>query len=214
MGNDRDATKPDQWKAAIDAFADRFTALGLQPPRTSVVRGKGHDELWRLLHDQRRRVIVALHYGTVASQSRSLWASRSFRGNHAVYLRAATVVDVARKVPAYDPLADGRFRDCPNGRRLWPFWLVRAATGNVHDGNGRRLYPGEDRWIGLVISKARPISEPDDGVDPGDPDGGTPDLAGVLEDHIAAMTASLDGLRPWLPAANKSEGEPVDGVSA
>jgi hypothetical protein len=46
MGDDRDATNPDQWKAAIDAFADRFTSLGLQPPRTSVVRGKGRDELW------------------------------------------------------------------------------------------------------------------------------------------------------------------------
>ena len=127
MGNDRDATNPDQWKAAIDSFADRFTALGLQPPRTSVVRGKGHAELWRLLHDQRRRVIAAIHYGTVASEKRSLWASRSFRGNHAVYLRAATLVDEARKVPAYDPLADGRFKGCPNGRRLWPFWLVQSG---------------------------------------------------------------------------------------
>ena len=169
MGNDRDATNPDQWKAAIDSYADRFASFGLQPPRTSVVRGKGHDELWRLLHDQRRRVIAALHYGTVASEKRSLWASRSFRGNHAVYLRAATIVDRPAKVPAYDPLADGRFKGCPNGRRLWPFWLVRAATGNVRDGKGRRLYPGEDRWIGLVVSKARPIGEPDDGVDPGDP---------------------------------------------
>ena len=52
MGNDRDATNPDQWKAAIDSYADRFTALGLQPPRTSVVRGQGHAELWRLLHDR------------------------------------------------------------------------------------------------------------------------------------------------------------------
>ena len=87
----------------------------------------------------------------MAIEKRSLWASRSFRGNHAVYLRAATVVDEARRVPAYDPLADGRFKGCPNGRRLWPFWLVRAATGNVRDGKGRRLYPAEDRWIGLVV---------------------------------------------------------------
>ena len=166
MGNAHDATNPDQWKAAIDSFADRFASFGLQPPRTSVVRGKSHDELWRLLHDQRRRVIAALHYGTVASEKRSLWASRSFRRNHAVYLRAATIVDEGSEVPAYDPLADGRFKGCPNGRRLWPFWLVKAATGNVRDGKGRRLYPGEDRWIGLVVSKARPIGEPDDGVDP------------------------------------------------
>jgi hypothetical protein len=201
--------------------------LGLQPPRTSVVRGQSHDELWRLLHDQRRRVIAALHYGTVASDQRSLWASRSFRGNHAVYLRAATLVDEGRRVPTYDPLADGRFKGCPNGRRLWPFWLVRAATGNVRDGKGRRLYPGEDRWIGLVVSKARPIGEPDDGVDLGDPDGGTPDLpdvtelleviadsAGELEDHIAAMTASLHALRPYLPTTKASDTEPTDGVAA
>ena len=125
-----------------------------------------------------------------------------------MYLRAATLVDEARKIPAYDPLADGRFTGCPNGRRLWPFWLVWAATGNVRDAKGRRLYPGEDRWIGLVVSKARPIGEPDDGVDPGVPDGGTPDLpdatdlleviadtAGELEDHIAAMSVSLETLR-------------------
>ena len=227
MGGDRDATNPDQWKAAIDSYADRFASFGLQPPRTGVVRGQGHDELWRLLHDQRRRVIAALHYGTVASEQRSLWAGRSFRGNHAVYLRAATLVEEARKVPAYDPLADGRFTGCPNGRRLRPFWLVRAASGNVRDAKGRRPYPAEDRWIGLVVSKARPIDEPDDGVDPGDPDGGDPDLpdvtelldviadtAGELEDHIAAMSASLLALRPYLPAAKASDAEPADGVAA
>jgi hypothetical protein len=227
MGNDRDATNPDEWKVAIDSYADRFSALGLQPPKTSVVRGKGHDELWRLLHDKRRRVIVALHYGTVATERRSLWSSRSFRGNHAVYLRAATVVDEATRVPTYDPLADGRFRGCPNGRRLWPFWLVRAATGNVRDARGRRLYPGEDRWIGLVVSKARPIGEPDDGVDPGDPDGGSPDLpdvtelldviadtAGDLEDHVEGLTASLEVLRSYLPVTSQSGSEPADGVVA
>jgi hypothetical protein len=226
MGGDRDGTNPDQWRAAIDSFADRFTARGLQRPRTSVVRGKGHDEMWRLLHDQRRRVIAAIGYGTVADEKRSLWASRSFRGNHAVDLRAATVVDGTRKVPTYDPLADGRFKGCPNGRRLWPFWLVKAASGDVRDGKGRRLYPAEDRWIGLVVSKAGPIGEPDDGVDPGDPDGGTPDLpdvtelleviadtAGELEDHIASMSSSLDALRPYLPAASRSRSEPGDGVS-
>jgi hypothetical protein len=225
MGNDRDATNPDQWKAAIDSYADRFAVLGLQPPRTSVVRGKGHDELWRLLHDQRRRVIAAIGYGTVAQEKRSLWASRIFRGNHAVYLRAATLIDGVRKVPTYDPLADGRFKGCPNGRRLWPFWLVKAASGDVRDGKGKRLYPAEDRWIGLVVSKARPIGEPDDGVDPGDPDGGTPDLpdvaelleviadaAGELEDHVEAITATLNDLRPYLPAASESKSEPADGV--
>ena len=48
-----------------------------------------------------------------------------------------------------------------------------------------------------VVSKARPIGEPDTGIDPGDPD--LPDVycddvleviadtAGELEDHIAAM---------------------------
>jgi hypothetical protein len=221
MGNLHEATDPEQWKTAIDGFADRFASFGLQPPRTSVVRGKGHDELWHLLHDQRRRVIVALHYGTVADEQRSLWASRSLRGNHAVYLRAATLVDEARKVPAYDPLADGRFTGCPNGRRLWPFWLVRAATGNVRDAKGRRLYPGEDRWLGLVVSKARPIGEPDEGVDPGVPD--LPDVpelleviadtAGELEDQVSAMTASLEALRPYLPATKASESEPLAGVS-
>ncbi|MGI8794627.1 MAG: hypothetical protein ACR2H3_15885 [Acidimicrobiales bacterium] len=158
--------------------------------------------------------------------STSFWASRSFRGNDAVYLRAATVADQARRVPTYDPLADGRFKGCPNGRRLWPYWLIRAATGNVRDGKGRRIYPGEDRWIGLIVSKAPPIGEPDDGVDPGDPDGGTPDLpdvtelleviadaAGELEDHIEGLKVSLDTLRPYLPAASDSRSEPGDGVS-
>ena len=102
---------------------------------------------------------------------------------------------------------------------------MKAATGNVRDARGRRLYPGEDRWIGLVIAKARPIGEPDDGVDPGDPEGGTPDLhdaselleviadtAGEFEEHIAAMLASLVALRPYLPTVTESEAEPADGV--
>jgi hypothetical protein len=99
---------------------------------------------------------------------------------------------------------------------------VRAATGNVRDGKGRRLYPNEDGWIGLVVSKARPIGEPDDGVDPGEPD--LPDVtellevigdtAGELEDHIAAMSASLDTLRPYLPTAKASDIEPGEGVAA
>jgi hypothetical protein len=90
----------------------------------------------------------------------------------------------------------------------------------VRNGEGRRLYPAEDRWIGLVIAKARPIGEPDDGVDPGDPD--QPDVtelleviadtAGELEEHIEAMSASLDALQPWLPAASASDSEPADGV--
>jgi hypothetical protein len=176
MGGDRDATNPDQWKAAIDSYADRFISFGLQPPKTRVIQGQGHDELWRLLHDKRRRVIAAIGYGTVADEKRTLWSSRSFRGNHAVYLRAATLVDGARKVPVYDPLADGGFKGIPKGRRLWPFWLVKAASGDVRGEKDRRLYPGADRWIGLVVSKARPIGEPDDGADPGEPDGGSPDL--------------------------------------
>ena len=38
------------------------------------------------------------------------------------------------------------------------------------------------------------------------------DTAGELEDHIAAMNASLEELRPWLPAASDSASEPADGV--
>ena len=45
MRNLREATNPDQWKVAIDGFANRFRSLGSQTPRTSAVRGKGHDEL-------------------------------------------------------------------------------------------------------------------------------------------------------------------------
>ena len=149
MGNERDATNTEQWKAAIDAFADRFTALGLQPPRTSGVRGRAHDELWRLLSERRRCVIAAIDYGTVADQKRSRWASRSYRGNHAIYLRAAKLVDEARLVPTYDALADGRFTGCPNGRRLWPFWLVRAAAGNVRD---ERAHP--NRTLMMVTANA------------------------------------------------------------
>ncbi len=167
MGNDRDATNPDQWKAAIDSYTDRFTASASSHRRTSVVRGQGHDELWRLLHDQRRRVIAALHYGTVASEKRSLWASRSFRGNHAVYLRAATLVDEARKVPRMTRSPMGASRAVRTDDASGPSGscVPRPATSGT--AKGRRLYPAEDRWIGLVVSKARPIGEPDDGVDPG-----------------------------------------------
>ena len=77
------------------------------------------------------------------------------------------------------------------------------------------------------MAKARPIGEPDDGVEPGDPDAGDPDLpdatelleviadtAGELEDHIAGLTESLDALRPYLPEAKESGSEPTDGVRA
>jgi hypothetical protein len=102
---------------------------------------------------------------------------------------------------------------------------VKAATGNVRDAQGRRIYPGENRWIGLVVAKARPFGEPNDGLDPGDPDAGDPDLpdatelleviadtAGELEDHIGAMSTSLESLRPYLPAVSESDSEPADGV--
>ena len=58
----------------------------------------------------------------------------------------------------------------------------------------------------------------------GDPDGAHPTCpasrtssrssptAGELEDHISAMTASLDALGPYLPAASDSASEPGDGV--
>ena len=108
-----------------------------------------------------------------------------------------------------------------------PSGSCKAASGDVRNGKGGRLYPAEDRWIGLVVSKARPIGEPDDGVDPGDSDGGTPDLpdvtelleviadtAGELEDHIDGLTTSLEALRPYLPVASASESEPVAGVTA
>ncbi len=38
------------------------------------------------------------------------------------------------------------------------------------------------------------------------------DTAGELEDHIAGLSASLEALRPYLPAASASKSEPVDGV--
>ena len=38
------------------------------------------------------------------------------------------------------------------------------------------------------------------------------DTAGELEDHIAGLSASLDALRPYLPAASASGSEPADGV--
>ena len=76
------------------------------------------------------------------------------------------------------------------------------------------------------MSKARPIGEPDGGVDPGDPDGGDPDLpdvtelleviadtAGQLEDHIAGLTESLETLRPYQPTASDSRSDADAGVT-
>ena len=154
MGGDRDATNPDQWKAAIDSYADRFLSLGLQPPRTSVVRGKGHDELWRLLHDQRRRVIAALHYGTVASEKRALWASRSFRANHAVYLRAATVVDEARKVPATTHSPMGASGAVPTADVCGPSGSCGRRPATC--GTRRAVVSTPPRTAGSASSSAKP----------------------------------------------------------
>ena len=38
--------------------------------------------------------------------------------------------------------------------------------------------------------------------------------AGDLEDHISALSTSLDTLRPYLPSASASTSEPGDGVRA
>ena len=85
------------------------------------------------------------YYGTVADEKRSLWASRSYRGNHAGLPPRG---DVHRRGPQGAGVRPPRRRTlpgCPNGRRPWPFWLVRAATGNVRDAKDRRLYPATDR---------------------------------------------------------------------
>ena len=225
-GNVKGTTTPEMWKRAIDSFADDFIKLGLHPPRTSIVRGRDTSALWKLLKKQNRRIIGAIHYGTVANKKRRLWASRSYRGNHAVYFRGAKLVEGDRKVPTYDSLADGRFAGVPKGRKLWPFWLVKAALGNVRNDKGGRIYPRADRWIGLVISKAKPLTEPDDGIDVGDPDAGTPDDADVLElieetvdavdlleDTAEQLAMQAERLAEHLPPDSTSTSDAKEGVT-
>ena len=228
MGNDRDATNPVEWKAAINSYADRFASLGLQPPRTSVVARATTNSGGSCTTS-----VAASSPPSTTAPSRT----RSARSGRAAATaatmpstsaqQAAMSTDGARKVPVYDPLADGRFPGCPNGRRPWPFWLVRAATGNVRDAkdSGASTPPPT---AGSVSSSPRPGPSASPGaVSTGDPEGGSPDLpdvtelldviadtAGGIEEHIAAMSASLDALRPWLPATKESEAEPVAGVAA
>ena len=176
MGNDRDATNPDQWKAAIDSYADRFTRT--RPAATAgraSCAARATTSCWRLLArpaSPGHRRPPLRHRGDRRSVRSG--RSRSYRGNHAVYLRAGDGSSTeTRKVPSTTHSPTAASRAARTVDVCGPDWLVQGATGNVRDGKGRRLYPAEDRWIGLVVGKARRIGEPDDGVDPGDPDGGT-----------------------------------------
>ena len=87
--------------------------------------------------------------------------------------------------------------------------VVGGALGGGLDGDGRVREAGHD------------------GVDLGDPEDGSSDApdaedlleviadtAGELEEHLSALSASLDMLRPYLPTASAATSERGDGVRA
>jgi hypothetical protein len=241
----KDTTNPWDWQRAMRGFREAARKAGLRPLRANIANGADLDRLKSLLFERRRPVIVALDYGTIADRSRRHWSSTTFRGAHAVLLRRGKERGGRLKVKVFDPLADGRTvggRRMAKGPNWWDWTVVRDAAANVRDGNGRLIFPGRDRWIGLVIwrsvpivrDKPDPVEEPpldDPDAEPVDPDDAIDaltDVASDLDDAIEeltiaptkkgvtaalkAMKTARETIEPFLPPGSDSTSDSAAGV--
>jgi hypothetical protein len=241
----QDPTNPWDWQRAIRGFRDAARKQGLRPIRSNLASGADFERLRTLLFERKRPVIIALDYGTIADKSRRHWSSTTFRGAHAVLLRKGAERGGRLRVKVFDPLADGRIvggRRMAKGPNWWDWSVVKEAAANVRDGDGKLVFPGRDRWIGLVIwrtvpivkDKPDPVEEPpldDDEVEPDDPDDAIDaltDVASDLDDVIDELTTAADRKRvaaavkalktarqtiePFLPPASDSTSDSKAGI--
>jgi hypothetical protein len=199
-------TNPWDWHRAIVDFRDAAKKSGLKPLRASIADGSEFERLRELLFERKRPVVVALDYGTISRKSPRHWASTSFTGAHAVLLRVGKDRGGSLKVKVFDPLADGRTiggRKMPKGPRWWEWSVVKEACANVRDASGALVFPGRDRWLGLVVWRSRPIvpKEPpepdfDPALDDPNPEPDEPaDTADALADAASDIEDALDVLR-------------------
>jgi hypothetical protein len=207
---DEGPTNPTDWHRAIGEFRDAAKKSGLKPLRSRIVSGAEFDRLRTLLFERKRPVVVALDYGTIKRRSPRHWSSTSFTGAHAVLLRVGKDRGGTLKVKVFDPLADGRTREgrkMAKGPKWWEWTVVKEACANVRDASGALVFPGKDRWIGLVIWRSRPIAprepagpdvEPDlddptpEPDEPADASDAFADAASDIEDALELLRSSPD----------------------
>ena len=94
----------------------------------------------------------------------------------------------------------------------------RAAAANVKDGDGRRIYPGRDRWLGVVVRRAASAERPeppDTEPEPEEP----PTSEDRLADALDALERQIEGLQDAYELVRAAAGEdsssteePADGV--
>jgi hypothetical protein len=207
----QEPTNPWDWRRAIQGFREVARKEGLRPLRSTLASGADFERLHTLLFERKRPVIIALDYGTIADESRRYWASTSFRGAHAVLLRKGAERGGRQKVKVFDPLADGRTvggRRMAKGPNWWDWSVVRQAAANVRDGRGDLVFPGRDRWIGLVVWRSQPIvkDKPDPVEEPPlDDDEGEPDDPQDAGDALTDVASDLDDAIDELAAAPTSK---------
>ena len=194
----KEPTNPWDWQRAMRGFRDVAKKQGLRPLRCNIASGADFERLRSILFDRKRPVIVALDYGTIADKSRRHWSSTDFRGAHAVLLRKGRERGGRLKVKVFDPLADGRTvggRRMIKGPNWWDWSVVKQAAGNVRDSSGQLVFPGRDRWIGLVVWSSVPVvkDKPDPVEDPplDDPED-EPDDADDAVDALTDVASDLD----------------------
>jgi hypothetical protein len=215
-------TDPWDWKRALDEFDGAMKREGLRPIPSRLVAGGDLGELHDLLIEKRRAVLLAIDYGTVARLTPRLWSSTSFRGNHAILVDGGRERDGRDEGRVLDPLADGRTiggKRMVRGPRWWPWPLIRAAAANVKGRDGEPIYPGGDRWLGVVVRRAAPIERPEPPeVEPEPPDPPTPDDR--LADALDALERQIEGLQDAYELVRSAAGEdsgsdaePAEGLS-
>jgi hypothetical protein len=221
MGVSNGPTDPRDWKRALDGFERAMARKGLRPIPSRVVIGGQLSDLHELLIEDRRGVLLAIDYGTVARLAPRRWSSTSYRGNHAVLVSGSRERDGRDEVRVFDPLADGRTvggKRMVRGPRWWPWSLVRAAAANVKDGDGQRIYPGRDRWLGVVVRRAAsaelpepPDTEPEP-VEPPTSEDRLADALDALERQIEGLQDAYELVRAAAGDDSASTEEPADGV--
>ena len=190
--------KPTGWtntldrKKAIESYDEEAHKVGYRALRYRVETGAPLALLWEL-QARGRPVGATIDYGVVAEQRPDLWASRTFRGGHIIWLRRGLLIDGRKMVKVFDPLADGRYSGIPNGPQMWPWWLVREALTEFH---------GAGQWTGGVSAPPRLLSQPEPDDDPVDP----VDEPDPLE-ALAIVRHALVGIRDSANAAIRAADE-------
>jgi hypothetical protein len=105
------------------------------------------------------------------------------------------------------------------GPRWWPWSVIRAAAGNVKGRDGEPIYPGRDRWLGVVVRQAARLERPeppDTEPEPPEPptsDDRLHDALDLLERQMAGLQDAYELVRSAAGEDSGSDAEPAEGLS-